>query len=458
MEGANHLGVRASRPEDGPPASHGIPWPPSLKQITSPCNVAISPKMKAVELFAGAGGLALGTSQAGFGHEAVIEIDKLACATLKGNQRRGVAHVRDWPIHETDIANFAFTDIRVEVDLLTGGVPCQPFSCAGKGLGQIDHRNMFPEVTRAVRALRPRAVLIENVRGLTRPNFQEYFEYIKTELQYPALARKPDEQWMDHYKRLRQHSTSAHFSGLDYDVHVHLVNAADYGVPQWRERVFIVAFRKDLNVNWTFPEPTHSMDALIWAQYKTGDYWQRHGLPRRKKARPMTMRFERRIEAVSQLSLLGKQLQPWKTVRDALDGLPILKEGQAAVDDPDHFLNPGARPYERHTGSPLDEPAKTLKAGSHGVPGGENTLALDNGKIRYFSVRECARLQTFPDEWAFHAIWSKAMRQVGNAVPAKLARVVATAIRRELEATSRAAPSVVRPAHEPALTRCLCHR
>lgn len=390
-------------------------------------------EMRSVELFAGAGGLALGASQAGFTHEAVIEIDKLACATLRENQRLGVAHVRDWPIHEIDVANFAFTEIRSDIDLLTGGVPCQPFSCAGKGLGQIDHRNMFPEITRAVRALRPKAVLIENVKGLTRPIFQEYFEYVKTELRYPSLARKPDEQWEDHHERLRRHSSSANRNGLVYDVHVHVVNAADYGVPQWRERVFIVAFRSDLEIDWAFPEPTHSMDALLWAQYRSGDYWVRHGLPQRKKARTMTSRVERRIEAIKQLSLLPDGLEPWKTVRDALDGLLMLREGEVAVDDPSHFLNPGARAYERHTGSPLDEPAKTLKAGNHGVPGGENTVALDNGKLRYFSVRECARLQTFPDNWTFHSVWSKAMRQVGNAVPAELARVVASAIRGRLE-------------------------
>jgi DNA (cytosine-5)-methyltransferase 1 len=95
-----------------------------------------------------------------------------------------------------------------------------------------------------------------------------------------------------------------------------------------------------------------------------------------------------------------------------------------------HFLNPGARSYAGHTGSPLDEPAKTLKAGDHGVPGGENTLRLEDGSVRYFSVRECARLQTFPDEWIVEGSWTEAMRQLGNAVPARLAQAVAAELAR----------------------------
>lgn len=412
--------------------------------------------MRSVELFAGGGGLALGISRAGFVHEAVVELEKNAIKTLKENHRRGIEHVAHWAIHAHDVATFDFSGIKPNIDLLAGGVPCQPFSAAGKALGHDDERNMFPALTRAVRALRPKAILIENVKGLARPNFQPYLKYVQAELQFPELERRADEDWTEHYARLTQHAATrrARTLGLEYDVHFHLVNAADYGVPQWRERVFLIAFRRDLAVQWSFPAPTHSAEALIWSQYRTEEYWQRHGLVRREAA-TMTSRFESRLAAVKQLDLLPDARLPWRTVRDALSGLPTLKDGETAAEDPNHFLNPGARPYTRHTGSPLDEPAKTVKAGSHGVPGGENTVSLDNGRMRYFSVRECARIQTFPDEWIFEGRWSRAMRQVGNAVPVDLARVVATAmgahLKKSIESSTGSRVGEVRRAVESPL-------
>lgn len=101
-----------------------------------------------------------------------------------------------------------------------------------------------------------------------------------------------------------------------------------------------------------------------------------------------------------------------------------------------HRFQPGARSYPGHTGSPIDEPAKTLKAGDHGVPGGENMLRLPGGSIRYFSVRESARLQTFPDDYLFRGSWMETMRQLGNAVPVRLAEVVARSIKDQLETAS----------------------
>ena len=101
------------------------------------------------------------------------------------------------------------------------------------------------------------------------------------------------------------------------------------------------------------------------------------------------------------------------------------------------MFNPGARSYAGHTGSPLDEPAKTLKAGDHGVPGGENMLARVDGSVRYFTVREAARLQTFPDSYTFCGAWTEAMRQLGNAVPVRLAEVVASSVAETLQATGK---------------------
>ncbi len=121
-------------------------------------------------------------------------------------------------------------------------------------------------------------------------------------------------------------------------------------------------------------------------------------------------------------SMLGR---PWRTVRDTIADLPRIRPGETSSKVNNHFLNRGARSYAGHTGSPWDEPAKALKAGDHGVPGGENTLRLDDGSVRYFSVRECGRLQTFPDDWTFEGSWTESMRQLGNAVPVLLAEVVA---------------------------------
>jgi DNA (cytosine-5)-methyltransferase 1 len=102
-----------------------------------------------------------------------------------------------------------------------------------------------------------------------------------------------------------------------------------------------------------------------------------------------------------------------------------------------HNFQAGARSYAGHTGSPTDEPAKTLKAGVHGVPGGENMLVRPDGSIRYFTVRESARLQTFPDEFLFHGSWTETMRQLGNAVPVKLAEIVARSVRAKLPGQSK---------------------
>lgn len=389
--------------------------------------------MKALELFAGAGGLALGVSQAGFDHLGLVELDKNACETIRENQRRGHLIATSWPLLQADVRGFNYSVLGRDVELLTAGVPCQPFSFAGKGRAQRDKRDMFSEVVRAARELRPKAILIENVKGLLRSRFSDYFDYLRLAIGAPAFARNPEESWRKHFKCLLEHGEQS--EGLRYEVNVHTLNAADYGVPQWRERVFMVAFRSDLSVKWSPPPATHSLDALIWAQDRTGEYWKRRGLMR-KRPGTMTRRFANRLRVLRDVERLDDDRLPWRTVRDAISDLPKLRQGQESADVANHFLNPGARAYARHSGSLIDEPAKTLKAGSHGVPGGENTLALGGGRVRYFSVRECARLQTFPDDYVFEGAWIRAMRQVGNAVPVMLARVMAERIRDHLSASA----------------------
>lgn len=382
--------------------------------------------MKAVELFAGAGGLALGVSRAGFDHAALVELEANACETIRENQRLGHAAALSWPLKQADVRDFDYISLGSDIDLLTAGAPCQPFSFAGKGRAHRDKRDMFSEVVRAARDLKPKAILIENVKGLLRSRFGDYFDYLRLALATPTFERNRDESWRDHFECLLKHG--GEHQGVRYRVEVHALNAADYGVPQWRERVFIVAFREDLGIEWTAPPPTHSLDALLWSQYKTLEYWRRHGLSRSQPGL-MTRRFADRWKVLRESERLGDKRLPWRTVRDAIADLPRIRQGQDSADLTNHYLNPGARAYARHTGSLMDEPAKTLKAGSHGVPGGENTLALGGGKVRYFSVRECARLQTFPDDYVFTGAWTRAMRQVGNAVPVLLAQSMAERIR-----------------------------
>lgn len=387
--------------------------------------------MRSIELFSGAGGLALGTHRAGFHHLAVVERDHDACDTLRLNRERRAVTGIDWPIAETDVKAFDYAPYRVsgDIDLLAGGAPCQPFSLGGKHAGEADPRNMFPEVLRAVRELQPRAVLLENVRGIVRENFKSYFDYILAQLALPFIRQHPNELWQDHAKRLE--SMRAFTDRMDetyhYDVAWQLVNVADFGVPQERQRVFVVAFRTDLNVRWSFPAVTHAQDALLYSQYVDARYWEEHSL--RAPSVPERMKIR-----VARLAKLGKPMSPrWRTVRDAIQDLPEPIEYDSSPLLDNHVGIPDARSYPGHTGSPWDWPAKAIKAGDHGNPGGENMLRHDDGTVRYFTVRELARIQTFPDEWHFANSWTESRRQLGNAVPVAMAELLARAIYYELE-------------------------
>ena len=117
--------------------------------------------------------------------------------------------------------------------------------------------------------------------------------------------------------------------------------------------------------------------------------------------------------------------KPWVTVREAIQDLPCPMSYNKFNN---HRFKAGAKSYLGHTGSPIDEPAKTLKAGDHGVPGGENMIRFNDNSIRYFTVREAARIQTFPDDYHISGAWSECMRQIGNAVPVSLAEVVSQSL------------------------------
>ncbi len=390
--------------------------------------------LSSIELFAGAGGLAMGVALAGFRSHAVVEWDKWACDTVRENQKMGNPLVREWPLFESDvrhwIRDFDTRPLEAGLDLIAGGPPCQPFSMGGKHKAHRDERDMFPATVDVIRRLKPRAFIVENVKGLTRSSFHNYYQYILSQLQFPELGRKIDESWADHYLRIQQFKTAKRNGsiGLRYNIVPTLVNAANFGVPQKRERVFIVGFRSDVSAQWSFPRETHSLDAMLHDQWVSGDYWERHRIAKRN--RPQT--HDSYANLVARLRGLGlpPTRQPWMTVRDALVGLtdPELCQGDAW----NHRFQSGAKAYAGHTGSPLDAPAKTLKAGDHGVPGGENMMVRDDGSCRYFTVRESARLQAFPDGYAFHGSWTEAMRQLGNAVPVTLANAVAASVAEHL--------------------------
>ena len=267
--------------------------------------------------------------------------------------------------------------------------------------------------------LRPRLSSSKTSRGLLRQTFRPYFDYIKRQLHAPELCCPKGTDWREHDARLERKIRAGATGDLRYNVEHQLLNAADLGVPQTRERVFIVAIRSDLGVRWTGLAPTHSADALLYAKWVDGSYWREH----HRRSPDAPKQFASRIARLEAKGAPPLEVR-WRTVRDALNGLPEPHDMRVDSRFLNHVGNPGARSYPGHTGSPYDEPAKTLKAGDHGVPGGENMLRREDGSLRYFTVREAARLQGFPDEYEFAGAWSQGFRQLGNAVPVPLAESV----------------------------------
>lgn len=360
-----------------------------------------------IELFAGGGGMAVGLHKAGFSPGIFIESDDACCATLRLNCRASNSSIAGKVIEE-NAEKINWESYKEDVRLLAAGAPCQPFSLGGKHYAEADKRNLFPEVCRAIREIKPVAVLIENVRGILRPSSFPYFQYVLRQIQFPDVALQKKEEWFQHDHRLKRIEKNTQPL---YQVDWRLLNAADYGVPQNRLRVFVVATRKD-HPRYTFPEPTHSRAALLRYLAKK-DYWQNYNIPQPDEYKMNVC-----------LDLLEVERLPWVTVRDSLQGLPepTSSEKDAIIN---HWMIPGAKSYSGHSGSHWDWIAKTIKAGAHGVPGGENTIREPDGSVRYFTLRESARIQTFPDDHIFSGARTRVTRQIGNAVPCKLAEAVA---------------------------------
>lgn len=389
--------------------------------------------MRSIELFAGCGGLAYGLAEAGFKHELVVENDVNAAKTLALNKTAGVKHFSAWTLASRDIRCIEYSCISGAVDLVSGGPPCQPFSIGGRHKGPSDERNMWPEAIRAVRELWPRAFLFENVRGLLRPAFAAYLDYLRLQLTWPEIEGNGHD-WSSLREQLLCHESSA--AAPSYRVAIQAVNAADYGAPQKRHRAIVLGLRADVVQEVIFPRPTHSWQALVWAKYVSSSYWDRHELSGRS-ARSHMSKSERIVLEVLEASGIEPTEQPWMTVRDAIGDLPTpLKHSRG---DASHVLHPGARLYKRHTGSSWDEPAKALKAGDHGVPGGENVLVGLDDSVRYFTIREMSRLQGLPDDFAVSGGWKAPIKQLGNAVPVEIGKVFGRFTNRVLRHAARSA-------------------
>jgi DNA (cytosine-5)-methyltransferase 1 len=382
--------------------------------------------MNSLEIFSGMGGLAKGLEQAGFKHSAFVEFNSHACRSLRENfDSKKVFH--------GDIKDFDF-DALESIDVVAGGPPCQPFSMGGKHLAHDDSRDMFPYAIKAIERLTPKAFIFENVKGLLRSSFSDYFDYILLRLTYPGFQPEIQGNWSEHLALLRRLKKMG-YTGVTYRVQYKLLNAADYGVPQTRERVVIVGVRSDIDTEWIFPEETHSEDRLLWEMYVSGEYWKRHEMEpcihdaERKEHKDKIDRLKSRYGMFEPTGLA------WQTVRDSLLSVP---DPCAQHGFSDHVYKQGARSYPGHTGSYIDWPSKTIKAGGHGVPGGENMIRYVDDTVRYFTVFEAKLLQTFSADFVVTGAWGEAMRQIGNAVPVKLASVLGLQIWKMLQPAAQA--------------------
>ena len=307
--------------------------------------------LKTIELCAGGGGQALGLEMAGFHHVAVVEYEPHYCTTLRTNRPH-------WKVVEEDIRNFRAQDYS-DIDLIAGGVPCPPFSIAGKQLGADDDRDMFPTALQIIGTIRPRAVLLENVPGLASAKFAQYRSDLLAELR--KLGYEP--QWK-------------------------ILQATDYGVPQLRPRFILVAMKPKDAEHFIWPTPIkHELsvgDSLV--DLMGGNGWiGAESWARRASAIAPTIVGGSKKHGGPDLGPTRAKSQ-WREL--GVDGMGIADE---APDD----LFP-------ETGNPR------------------------------LTVRMVARIQSFPDEWAFAGKKTIAYRQVGNAFPPLVARAVGLEIRRAL--------------------------
>ncbi|WP_263833420.1 DNA (cytosine-5-)-methyltransferase [Sulfurospirillum oryzae] len=329
-----------------------------------------SPKKlyKSIELFAGAGGLALGLEKAGIEHALLNEIDKYAVQTLRKNRPH-------WNVVEGDISKIDFTPYHNKIDLLTGGFPCQAFSYAGKRLGFEDTRGtLFFEFARALKETNAPVFLIENVKGLLSHDngktLQTMIEVLTQELDYHVFEPR-------------------------------VLKAIYYRVPQKRERLILVGIKKEYKdkINYMYPKPYQKIytlkDALKKSDLYATDVPTSYGqsYPKRKKE-------------------ILEMIKPGGYWRD----LPI--ELQKEYMQKSFYLGGGKTGMARRIS--WDEPSLTLTCS----PAQKQTERCHPDETRPFQIREYARIQTFPDDWEFEGSPSHQYKQIGNAVPVNLAEEI----------------------------------
>jgi DNA (cytosine-5)-methyltransferase 1 len=318
-----------------------------------------SRSLTCIEICSGAGGQAIGLERAGFEALAHVEYDRHACATLRLNRP-------NWNVSEGDVRNFSAKAFK-GVDLLAGGVPCPPFSKAGKQLGSEDERDLFPEALRLVDECRPKAVMLENVRGFLDAIFTDY---------RMSLMKQLD--------------------NMGYKASWHLLNASDFGVPQLRPRVVVVAIRKDLVANFYPPMPLTDG-------------------------------------------------QPTKTVGETLADLMAANgwegafEWAAKANEIAPTLVGGSK---KHGGADLG-PSRARKAwaslGVNGISLANTAPPEGYAEMPRLTLRMTARIQGFPDDWQFAGGKTAAYRQIGNAFPPPVAFAVALRIRDAILGSSQSA-------------------
>lgn len=387
--------------------------------------------LRAVELFGGCGGLGLGLARSGFTSEAFLEWDTDAVLTVKHNAARKLEHIRKWNVVQADVREMKWTDLFGQLALVSGGPPCQPFGIGGLKKGAEDTRDMWPEAIRAVRETAPAAFLFENVRNLAGPRFRQYLEWIELRLKHVGAIPAPTMEISERQISMLKKTEVSYFTKCC------VVNAADFGAPQIRYRVLLAGVAHKLEVSPDRPQQTHSLEALLWDQWVTGDYWHRHSL-KVPSDNDIPLRHRATVERLRSV-MIAPPNKAWVTVRDALADLGE-PNGKA-----NHVHQAGARAYPGHTGSSLDLPAKALKAGDHGVPGGENMMVRDDGSVRYFTLREAARLVGLPDEYEFCRSWTESMRCLGNAVPVQLGEAAGKWVRKMLKNQSSSSGIPPRP-------------
>lgn len=324
-------------------------------------------KYKSIELFAGTGGLAIGLEQAGFDAVALNEIDKDSCKTLTTNRP-------NWNVIKGDIKDVDFSIFK-DIDLISGGFPCQAFSYAGKKMGFEDARGtLFFEFSRAIKEVKPKIFLGENVKGLFSHDGGRTLETIKSiihELGYILVEPK-------------------------------ILKAIFYRVPQKRERLFLVGIRKDLfndNINFSYPSPYNRVMTVRDALKKGGLY--NSDCPKSEgQAYP-----KRKAEIFSLVPAGGN----WVNLPDDMQREYMQKS---------YFMGGGKTGMARRLS--FDEPSLTLTCS----PAQKQTERCHPEETRPLTVREYARIQTFPDNWQFVGSVSSKYKQIGNAVPVNLAYAV----------------------------------